>query len=133
MDGGVAKIEPEIRPKARRIFDTGENTEILLRQNVVFIVVIFDAKPFQHFRWNVGVVARGEEPVDFAGGQLAIVQKITSENNPERRQIIILASIQSARGIKKSDGTLVIFAVERSFPDVIVGLRCCTTLRVFLK
>src|SRR5436190_16310747 len=133
MDGSVAKIEPEIRPKARRIFDAGENTEILLGQNVVFIVVILNAKPFQHFRWKVGVVASGEEPIHFAGGHLAIVQIITSENNPERRQIVILASIQSPRGIKKSDGTLIIFAVERSFPDVIAGLRRCTTLRVFLK
>jgi hypothetical protein len=78
LAGNIAEVEPEIRLDPGRIFHAPKNTKVLFRQQIILVVIIFDAEPFHHFRRNIGVATGGEKCINLAGGDLTITQIVVS-------------------------------------------------------
>ena len=99
----------------------------------IFLVVILNAEPFENFRRHVCSRTTSHEIVNLFRKRGLIFQIKLTQNDPKRREVVILLLVQLSRGVKRSQGGLVILRFERGFADVILRLRGNRALGKFLQ
>src|SRR5207247_9538836 len=88
----VSQIKYEIGFNAAGVINLTKRAEIFFSGLEIFLVVIFNPEPFQNLRWHFhpAIAGLSHEVVYLLGERSPIFQIELTENNSERREIVVL-------------------------------------------
>ena len=101
-----------------------ERAEVFFRYLKIFLVVIFNPEPLQNFWWQIRAWAVGHKIVHLFGERGPIFQIELAQNDPKRREIVVLLLVQLPGHIQRGQRRLVILCLKRGLADVVLRLRC---------